>query len=439
MTGGGPLAGTRIVDLTMGWAGPLGTLLFADLGAEVIKLEGPGRLDWWRGGSVSQPNPDMSDLEQKMWERSPVFSGVNRNKRELVVDMKTDAGKALFEKLVAASDAVVESFSPRVLQGWGLGYERLRELNEQIILMSLPAVGSDGPWSHYVGYASTTEALAGLPALCGYEGEGPILQTPSIADPLAGLNGAVALMMALLERDLTGRGQRIEVAHLEAAVPLIGEAFMDYVMNQRVRERCGNGDPTIAPNGCFPCAGDDRWVVICVETDDDWQRLCRVIGDDALAADSRFATRPGRVANVAEVEAAVVRWTSTRAPREAMAALQAAGVIAAALNNEADLLDDPQVIAAEGFARIERDYVGTHPYPNITVKLSRTPGEIRRPAPLFGEDNLYVLRDVLGLDDAEIERLFVDEVVSDTPSHAGWARLSAFSGQLTRHTPAPSS
>lgn len=181
--------------------------------------------------------------------------------------------------------------------------------------MSLPAVGSDGPWSHYVGYASTTEALAGLPALCGYEGEGPILQTPSIADPLAGLNGAVALMMALLERDLTGRGQRIEVAHLEAAVPLIGEAFMDYVMNQRVRERCGNGDPTIAPNGCFPCAGDDRWVVICVETDDDWQRLCRVIGDDALAADSRFATRPGRVANVAEVEAAVVRWTSTRAPR----------------------------------------------------------------------------------------------------------------------------
>lgn len=122
-----------------------------------------------------------------------------------------------------------------------------------------------------------------------------------------------------------------------------------------------------------------------------------------------------------------------------MAALQAAGVIAAALNNEADLLDDPQVIAAEGFARIERDYVGTHPYPNITVKLSRTPGEIRRPAPLFGEDNLYVLRDVLGLDDAEIERLFVDEVVSDTPSHAGWARLSAFSGQLTRHTPAPSS
>ena len=434
-----PLDGVRILDLTMGWAGPLGTLLFADLGAEVIKIEGPGRMDWWRGGSVSQPNPDMSDLELKMWERSPVFSGVNRNKLELVVDMKRPEGKALFERLVTVSDAVVESFSPRVLTSWNLGYDRLRELNERIILMSLPAVGSDGPWSHYVGYASTTEATAGLPALCGYEGAGPILQTPSIADPLAGLNGAVALALALYDRDVTGLGQRVEVAHLEAAVPLIGEAFMDYVLNERIRERHGNGDPTVAPNGCFPCQGDDRWVVVCVDTDEEWSRLCGVIGDPALVADTRFRTRDGRVRHVSEVEAAVARWTSQRTPREAMEPLQRAGVTAAAVNNEADLLDDPQVVATEGFAQIEREFVGTHPYPNITVKLSETPGEIRRPAPLFGEDNGYVLRDVLGLDEAEIEGLYADGVVADEPNAAGWARLSAFSGQLQRHLETPSS
>ena len=230
-----------------------------------------------------------------------------------------------------------------MLQSWGLGYERLRELNERIILMSLPAVGSDGPWSHYVGYASTTEAMAGLPALCGYDGDGPILQTPSIADPLAGLNGAVALAMALYDREVTGQGQRIEVAHLEAAIPLIGEAFMDYVMNGRVRERHGNGDPTVAPNGCFPCAGDDRWVVVSVHTDDEWAALAGVIDQPELASDPRFATREARVANVGDVEAIVAAWTSQRSPREAMDALQAGGVIAAALNNEADLLDDPQV------------------------------------------------------------------------------------------------
>ncbi len=430
----GALEGVRIVDLTMGWAGPLGTLLFADLGAEVIKIEGPGRLDWWRGGSVSSPNPDMSDLEQRMWEQSPVFSGVNRNKRELVVDMKRPEGRALFEQLVTVSDAVVESFSPRVLHGWGLGYERLRELNERIILMSLPAVGSDGPWAHYVGYASTTEAMAGLPALCGYDGGGPILQTPSIADPLAGLNGAVALAMALYDREVTGQGQRIEVAHLEAAIPLIGEAFMDQVLNGRVRERHGNGDPTVAPNGCFPCAGEDRWVVVCVHTDEEWAALAQVVGQPALAADPRFATREARVAHVGEVEAVVAAWTSQRSPREAMDALQAGGVIAAALNNEADLLDDPQVRATGGFATIDRELVGPHPYPGITVRMSETPGEIRRPAPTFGQDNRYVLREVLGLEEPVIQALFAEGVVADEPTHAGWARLSAFSGQLTRHS-----
>ena len=334
----------RIVDLTMGWAGPLGTLLLADLGAEVIKIEGPGRLDWWRGGSVSSPNPDMSDLEQRMWERSPVFSGVNRNKRELVVDMKRPEGRALFEQLVTVSDAVVESFSPRVLQGWGLGYERLRELNERIILMSLPAVGSDGPWSHYVGYASTTEAMAGLPALCGYDGDGPILQTPSIADPLAGLNGAVALAMALYDREVTGpgaahrgrapggrhpadrrglHGLRHERARARAARQRRSDGRAERLLPLRRRRSLGRGLRRHATTSGPALAGVDR--------------------PAGARLDARFATREARVANVGEVEAIVAAWTSQRSPREAMDALQAGGVIAAALNNEADLLDDPQV------------------------------------------------------------------------------------------------
>jgi crotonobetainyl-CoA:carnitine CoA-transferase CaiB-like acyl-CoA transferase len=430
-----PLEGLRIVDLTMGWAGPLGTMLFADFGAEVIKVEGPGRMDWWRGGSVSQPNPDMSDLEERRWEQSPVFCGVNRNKLELVVDLKRDEGRAVFERLVAVSDVVVESFSPRVLPGLGLGYERLREINERIILMSLPAVGSTGPWAHYVGYASTTEAMAGLPALCGHDGGGPILQTPSIADPFAGLNGAVALALALYERERTGEGQRIEVPHLECAVPLIGEALMDFVLNGRIRERHANGDPTLVPNGCYPCLGDDRWVVVCVHTDEEWSRLCAAMGSAELAADPRLENAAGRVEHRAEVDDAVAAWTSARTPHEAMETLQAAGVVAAAVNNEADLLSDPQVAATGGFVDIDRSYAGVHPYPGVTVKMSATPGGIRRPAPLFGEHNTYVLRDVIGLTDEEIEALRAEGVIADVPSESGRARLSAFSGQLTRHAP----
>ncbi len=426
---GGPLEGLRILDLTMGWAGPLCTLQLADLGAEVIKIEGPNRMDWWRSGSVSQPNPDMSDLEERRWEQSPVFNGVNRNKRELVLDLKSERGLELFAELVAVSDVVVESFSPRVLRSWGLGWERLQELNERLILLSLPAVGQVGPWSHYVGYASTTEALSGLPALCGYEGEGPILQTPSIADPLAGLNGAAALALALLERERSGRGQRIEVAHVECLVPLIGEALMDWALNRRVRERHAAGDVSFAPNGVYPCAGDDRWVVVSAADDGDWDRLCRVIGRRDLAV----LDAAERVARRVEVDEAIAAWTSERPPRAAMQALQEAGVVAAAVNSEADLLDDPQVAATAGFVTIDGPYVGPHPYPNVTVKLSATPGRVWRAAPQFGEDNEHVLREVLGLSADETAELQAAGVIADVPSAAARARLSAFGGQLQRH------
>jgi crotonobetainyl-CoA:carnitine CoA-transferase CaiB-like acyl-CoA transferase len=376
----------------------------------------------------------MSDVNDRTWERSAVFSGVNRNKRSLVLDMKHDRGREVFARLVAASDVVVESFSPGVVERWGFGYERLRELNERIILLSLPAAGSDGPWSHYVGYASTTEALAGLPALCGYAGGSPILQTPSIADPVAGLNGAAALAMALYEREVTGRGQAIEVAHLEAMTPLVGEALIDHALTGAIRERSGTGDTSYAPNGCYRCAGDDRWVVISAREDAEWQALAAAVGRPELADDPRFRRRTDRVANRAVVDEVVEAWTRTQDRRAAMETLQRAGVLAGAVNNEADLLDDPQVQAAGSFVDIDREHVGVHPYPNATLRLDGRRAPVRRPAPLFGEDNRHVLRSILGLDDEEIEQLYADEVVADVPTAAGRARLSSFSGTLTRHT-----
>ncbi|WP_141566447.1 CaiB/BaiF CoA-transferase family protein [Pseudonocardia sp. N23] len=406
--------GLRIVDLTMGWAGPLSTMLFADFGAQVIKIEGPGRLDWWRRGSASKPPPDMRDVDAKVWERSALFCGVNRNKLGVTLDMSSPQGREIFERLVAVSDVVVESFSPRVMKKWGLDHERLAEINPGIIMMSLPAVGSSGPWAHYIGYASTTEAMSGLPALCGYD-DAPILQTPFVADPLGGLNGATALAFALYHRELTGEGQRIEVGQHEGLIPLIGHGLMEYQLTGEIPARSSTGDSRFAPNGCYPCQGDDRWVVISVATDDEWIKFCGATGRPELLADPALRTAQGRQENRGRIDDLTSEWTRQHDRRDAMEILQRAGVVAAAVNNAADLLEDPQVTATEGFVELDRAVVGRHPYPRVSVRLSETPGNAAEPAPLFGEDNDFVLREILGLRDDEVRELRELGVVAETP------------------------
>jgi crotonobetainyl-CoA:carnitine CoA-transferase CaiB-like acyl-CoA transferase len=407
----------RILDLTMGWAGPLATMLFADFGAEVIKVEGPSRIDWWRYGSASKPkvDPSAGGLPESWWEQSPLYNAVNRNKQDVVVDLAAPEGRAIIERLVPLCDVVVESFSPRVLRNWGLTYDRLRELNPRIVLLSLPAVGLEGPWAHYVGYASTTEAIAGLPALCGYDGGGPILQSSFLADPLGGLNGAVALAMALLERDETGEGQHVEVSQVEGMTPLIGEALIEAQLSGAPPVRSGSGDPGNAPYGCFPAEGDDRWVAVCVSSDDDWQRLCSVIDRPDLAGGPALATRDGRLVGRDRVDEAVAAWTRARPAREAMELLQQAGVTAAAVNDAAQLLDDPQLEANGTFVRVDRAVIGPHPYPGVLPRLSLTPGEIQSPSPLFGEHNDAVLRGLLELTDDELAALRAGGTVADSP------------------------
>jgi crotonobetainyl-CoA:carnitine CoA-transferase CaiB-like acyl-CoA transferase len=411
MTSPSVFEGVRVIDLTMGWAGPLATMLLADYGAEVLKVEGPSRLDWWRSGSAARPTTDH-DTRERSWERSPLFNGVNRNKRSVVIDLNQEQGRALFRGLAVDADVVIESFSPRVMAKWGLTYDVLHEINPGLIMMALPAVGLTGPCAHYVGYASTTEAMAGIAALCG-DPEFPILQSTKVADPLAGLNGAVALAMALYDRQRTGTGRFIEVAHIEAIIPLIGSALMEWVLNGNVRPRCLTGDLTRSPNGAYRTSGDDRWVVICVDDDDAWLRLCAAMRRPELADDPRFRDASARVAHRATVDALVTSWTEQYDGRDVMERLQRADVLAATVNNAADLLVDPQ--AASGFEMIEHPVTGTHPYPRVTVQLSATPGAIRRHAPLFGEDNDYVLRDVLGLDDGEIAALRESGAIADEP------------------------
>jgi crotonobetainyl-CoA:carnitine CoA-transferase CaiB-like acyl-CoA transferase len=401
--------GVRIVDLTMGWAGPLATMLFADFGAEVIKIEGPAHIDWWRKGSASRPSVTM-DYQSRMWERSPLFNGVNRNKRGICLDLTSEQGRALLLRLVEVSDVLVESFAPRVLRGWGCDYQALSRRNPRLIMMSLPAVGAVGPWSSYVGYASNTEALSGMTSLCGDDG-GPMLQSPFIADPVAGLNGAAALAMALYHRELTGEGQFVEVAQVESIIPFLGDALMEFAMNNRELPRSSPGRPP--PYGCFPARGDDRWVAICVTADAQWTRLCQLMSRQDLLADARLCTEAGRQAHGQRVWQAVAAWTTHRDAEEIAALLTGGGIAAMPVRSAAEALQPLREVGC--LVDVEHPAAGRHPYPGVTVRMSRTPGRIRSPAPLFGQHNDEVLRSLLGLGEVELADLRARRVVTDLP------------------------
>jgi crotonobetainyl-CoA:carnitine CoA-transferase CaiB-like acyl-CoA transferase len=408
---GGPgiFDGLRIVDLTMGWAGPLATMLFADFGAEVIKIEGPTRIDWWRKGSASRPSVTL-DYQTRLWEQSPLFNGVNRNKRGISIDMSQPDGRELLFRLAEISDVLVESFAPRVLPGWGCGYEAMRKRNPGLIMMSLPAIGTDGPWSSYVGYASTTEALSGMTSLCGDE-DGPVLQSPFIADPIAGLNGAAALAMALYHREVTGEGQYVEGAQIEGLIPFLGDALMEFGLNNRELPRSSPGWPP--PCGCFPARGDDQWIAICVTSDAQWESLCSMMSRPDLLADSGLRTREGRIASSQLVEEAVAAWTAERDPDQLERQLTAAGLAASPVRSAADALEPMR--SAGYLIDVDHPEAGRHPYPGITVRMSETAGTVRTPAPLFGQDNEYVFGTLLGLSGAELADLRARQIVTDLP------------------------
>jgi crotonobetainyl-CoA:carnitine CoA-transferase CaiB-like acyl-CoA transferase len=407
----GVLGGIRVLDLSMGWAGPLTAGTLAAFGAQVIKVESRGHLDWWRGGIAVF---DMDDPNQP-WERSGSFNAVNRNKLGITLDLSTEAGRALVRRLIQLSDVLVENFAPRVMEQFGLTYPSVRATNPSIIMLSMPAFGLAGPWREYSGVGQTTESMGGIAALCGYEDGPPVLQPHPYGDPIAGQAGVIAVLMALRHRRRTQQGQHIELAHIDAVTPHIGGPLMDYVMNGRVQPRRGNGSPVMSPHGCYPAAGDDRWVVIASGSDEQWRRLCTVMDRPELADDPRYRTLLGRLERRAEVDALVAEWTRTRDAFEITDLLQRQGIAAGPVASNADLAADPHLQQAGYFHTLARRLVGTHSYPTTAARLSRTPARYHAPAPLLGEHSAAVLKEILGLSDAEIDRLIEEGVTGGSP------------------------
>jgi benzylsuccinate CoA-transferase BbsF subunit len=402
-----PLAGLRVANFGWGLVGPTAGQLLAFLGAEVIKIESRVRPDIQRTippFANGVPDPDRSIQNHAFWAGN----------RSASLNLKTREGCELARELVALSDVVIENFGHGAMERLGLGYATLRERSPQLIFASLSSTGQFGPLAGYRTYGNSLSSLAGLDGLTGYADGRLQAMENAYADPLGGVIGALAILLALAHRERTGRGQHIDYSQLEGALQLVGPTLLDYVFNGRVGGPIGNRHPVGAgaPHGVFPCRGGDCWIAIAVHSDAEWQGLVRALGDDeGWARDPAYAHARGRVAAIERLHARLADW-ARRFERDALAArLQAEGVPASPVCDVADLLDHPHYRARRTFIEVAHPLGFRETIYGAYVKCSRTRPDIR-PGPAIGQDNDYVFRELLGLS-AQRYRELVERRVID--------------------------
>jgi len=383
----GPLDGIRVLDFTRVLAGPYATRILGDLGAEVIKVQ-----------SKRTAQGTESDA-------SAYFRAWNRNKRSVTLDLDHPEAREAILGLVKSSDVVVENFSPRVMSNWGLTYGRMRETRADVILLSMSAMGQTGPWRDYVGYGQTMQALSGITRMTSWDERSPEGLGQAYADVVAGLYGVVAILAALEYRDRCGDGQHIDLSNHEAMCSLMGPALLELSAGQRRLLPRGNGteDDADAPCGCYPCLGTDRWCVIEVSGDAQWQTLRRILGDPGWAGDRKYSTPPLRKQHAEELDRHLSQWTASRTAEDVVRSLQEEGIPAGVVQDAGDLSSDPQLISREFFVRLEHPVHGSGVADNLPVKSRDRFADRWRPAPLLGQDNRYVFMELLGFSESRME------------------------------------
>jgi benzylsuccinate CoA-transferase BbsF subunit len=407
------LEGIRILDLTMVFAGPIGSKILASLGAEVIKIESAMRCDVYTRANVYPEN----EPGEQHWNRGCFFHSLNAGKRGISLNLGTEEGKEIFRRLVKISDVVIENFSPRVMENWGLGYKDLKKIREDMIMVSLSGLGHYGPLRDFYMYVPGMEGMSGLMYMTGYPEEPPLLSGYAYGDWVLGTTGAAAMLVALYYRQRTGKGQYIDVAGREAVASHIGEIVMDHTLNGREQTRLGNRHPSSAPHGCYRCKGQDQWVNIAVENDEQWKRFCQALGYPSWAKEERFAEVSSRWRNQDELDRFIEEWTSQRDHYEVMEILQKAGVPAGAVLNMKEIHLDPQFVNRGFFEIIDHgEGVGKRPIlQQIPAKITGVENFVPRRAPRFGQDNEYVFCNLLGMSKDDLKRLEEEKIVGGAP------------------------
>jgi crotonobetainyl-CoA:carnitine CoA-transferase CaiB-like acyl-CoA transferase len=405
-----PLAGLRVIDCTAWWAGPAATSVLANLGADVIKVESVTRPDYMRFASARPPTED------RWWEWGPLFHTANAGKRAITLDLTRPEGKEAFEKLVDTADVLVENYTPRVMEQFGLGWDHLHQRNPELIMVRMPAFGLSGPWRDRTGFAQTMECLTGMAWLTGF-GDGPPVLIRGACDPLAGMHAVIATLLAVIERDRSGGGRLVETVMVEAALNAAAEQVVEFGSSGTVLRRDGNRGPVAAPQGVYPCAGEDRWVAVAVATDDQWQRLGVALGEPAWTGRTDLATAVGRRAAHDFLDAELAAWTSGLEAGEVADLLSGHGVPAEVVVRSRDIAGNPQLRARALFEVEHHGVTGAHELPTLPFRYGRVAGWLHAPSPTLGEHNDEVLSDI-GLTAAEIEALREAGIIGDRVASA---------------------
>lgn len=405
-----PLEGIRIVDLSKGWSGPLAARMCADLGAEVIKVEDCRYPDWWRGWESTK-----EWVENRDYEKSPAFNSMNRNKLGITLDLTRTEGTDLLKRLVEDADAVIENYTSTVLLELGLDYAQLKKVNPDIVMISMTAYGMSSPWSHHRAYGSTVEQAAGLPHLNGRAEWPPTHQHVALGDAVSGVNAAVALLIGLYHKRQTGEGQFIDLSQVESLLPLGVHGVIEYSINEKYWPRLGSRHPECAPHGIYACHGEESWIAITCFSNEQWQSLAKAMDLDNLQTDVKFNDHSSRKANEDTLDAHIAEWTQNQTAVEVMTRLQSVLVPAAVVTSTQNLVDDPHLQSRGCFewaAGVHRDLVM---YPLSSFTLSGVRQGVRWPAPMLGEHNEIVLKEKLGLSDAEIQDLADQQIIGTVP------------------------
>jgi crotonobetainyl-CoA:carnitine CoA-transferase CaiB-like acyl-CoA transferase len=387
------------------------------MGAEVWKIETIHRMSPSRGLHIRPPpSPTYpgQDPGERPWNRNSYYNTHSRSKYGFTLDLRKPRGRELFLRLAAQCDALVENFAAGVLDRLGVGYQALRRVQPDMVLLSLSPYGQTGPYRSHITYGFNIDAMCGHASLRGYPGDHITQTAPAYPEDPGGVHvGLFALMSALHHRRLTGEGQWIDLSQAEAFMDRIGEFILGYSMNGRVPERAGNRHAAMAPHGAYPCQGSDRWIAIAIGSDDEWRRLREALGNPPWSANPRFETLLGRRSHADEIDRHLAEWTRHRDGQELVRLLQSHRVRCGLVMDAHQLHEDPHLRERGYFERVTHPDAGTHDYLGRGWKFSRTPVRIQRPPNTLGEHNDLLFRDLLGLTQAEGAQLTRDGLIGD--------------------------
>ncbi len=391
-----PLEGIRVLEITTGAAGPTVARVLCEFGAEIIRIETRLRGDGHRGE------------DPKKWNQKPDFVKLHRGKKSFTVNMKTEKGRELVRELAKKTDVLVENYALGVLERWGLDYPQVKELNPSCILIRVKGLGCTGPHAADLTWGPNVGNIMGSTYLWNYPGASTATAEPRTQHPdfMGGVTGAFAVVLALIHRKKTGRGQWIDNAQLEVGASLLGPKYLEYSVNGRDPQPQGNRSVIAAPYGAYRCKGDERWCVIAVYTEAEWERFSRLLKESGLEPNKKFTTHRERVGHTEELDRWVEAWTRQRDSYDVMETLQGIGICAAVVQDVEDQFKrDPQYAARGFLVKIEEPEAGEVVTEGIPVRLSETPGRMRGPAPLMGEHTYQIARELLGLSDEQIKAL----------------------------------